>query len=651
MAKKFNYDQAFNRNIGWVTELEQHQLASKKIAIAGMGGVGGIHLLTLARLGICNFHIADFDIFEIQNFNRQVGATMSTIGESKVEVMSKLVKDINPAINLKVFEEGVNQKNILEFLEGVDLYVDGVDFFEIDVREIIFKQCYELGIPAITAAPTGMATSYLVFLPKKMSFEQYFQLANLTQEEKRVNFLLGLCPTPLPLKYQVDPSTVDFKNKRGPSTIMACNLCAAVIAVEALKILLNRGKVYYAPHYQIFDSYLQRFKRGYLFWGNRNPLQRLKIAIAKKKLLKVFEPKPEIFSINTSNSVLERILDIARWAPSGDNSQPWRFEIQDESHVIIRVKDNSDEDLYDFDGIPTHISTGILLETLRIAASNFNLAIQWHYEKVSQHEFLLKVVFSLESKNKDALYDFIFHRSVDRRCYRKIPLTSKEKQQLTSAINSDFELTWFESFEDRLKIAKINALSTHVRLQIPELYHIHKSVIDLEHRYSENGIPVEALGLNPLSKALYRWSFQSWKRQNFMNRYFGVPFFAGLELDILPGIYSSGYFMLRTNLSIYSQPEALLKLGMSLQRFWLTATKIGLVMQPAYSSIIFSYYLNHQRKFTDNDHIISKANKLVQQLKALPGSGEIVFIGRIGWPAKMGLPTRSVRKPLKDILV
>lgn len=85
--------------------------------------------------------------------------------------------------------------------------------------------------------------------------------------------------------------------------------------------------------------------------------------------------------------------------------------------------------------------------------------------------------------------------------------------------------------------------------------------MDLEHHYSESGIPIDALGLNPLSKALYRWSLPNWKRQNFMNRYFGLPFFAGLELDILPGIFSSGFFAIRANLNIYSQPEALLKLG------------------------------------------------------------------------------------------
>src|SRR6478672_10080770 len=92
----FNYRQAFARNIGWVTEDEQALLRGKRVAIAGGGGVGGVHLLTLARLGVGAFHIADLDRFELANFNRQVGATIGTLGRSKVDVLAEMAADINP---------------------------------------------------------------------------------------------------------------------------------------------------------------------------------------------------------------------------------------------------------------------------------------------------------------------------------------------------------------------------------------------------------------------------------------------------------------------------------------------------------------------------------------------------------------------------
>lgn len=92
----FDYGRAFSRNIGWVTEAEQQKLRESRVAIAGLGGVGGAHLLTLARLGVSKFNIADFDEFGLHNFNRQVGAFMSTVDRPKADVLAEMVLEINP---------------------------------------------------------------------------------------------------------------------------------------------------------------------------------------------------------------------------------------------------------------------------------------------------------------------------------------------------------------------------------------------------------------------------------------------------------------------------------------------------------------------------------------------------------------------------
>ena len=137
----FRYDEAFARNIGWVTEAEQAALRGKRIAIAGVGGVGGVHLLSLARLGIGAFHVAEMDTFDLVNFNRQAGAMMSTLGRPKVDVMVEMAGQINPELDIKVFGEGVNAGNLDAFLDGVDLYVDGLDFFAFQARRDTFNAC------------------------------------------------------------------------------------------------------------------------------------------------------------------------------------------------------------------------------------------------------------------------------------------------------------------------------------------------------------------------------------------------------------------------------------------------------------------------------------------------------------------------------
>lgn len=280
----FTYETAFSRNIGWLTQNEQQSLRQKRVAIAGMGGVGGSHLLTLARLGVEKFNIADLDTFEVANINRQVGASMSTLGRAKVEVLAEMVRDINPEADIRLFPQGVSEQNLPEFFRDTDLYIDGLDFFAFEAREQVFKYCSERRIPAVTVAPLGMSAGLLNFLPDGMSFEDYFQVTGKPELEKAIRFLVGLAPALLHRHYLADKSRVDLKARKGPSTVIACQLCAGVAAAEALKILLGRGKVWAAPHGIQFDGYRNRMAHTWRPGGNRNPLSRLAIALAKRQL-------------------------------------------------------------------------------------------------------------------------------------------------------------------------------------------------------------------------------------------------------------------------------------------------------------------------------------------------------------------------------
>lgn len=284
MSDAFSYSGAFARNIGWVTAQEQQTLRNKRVAIAGMGGVGGVHLLTLARLGIGSFHIADFDRFDIANFNRQVGATMSSIGQPKADVLAAMAKDINPELNLRIFPQGVDSSNLSQFLEGVDVYIDGLDFFAFNAREATFAACTAASIPAVTAAPLGMGSALLTFLPGKMSFEEYFLWRGRTDDEKALRFLVGLAPAGLHRPYLVDPTAVNLSERRGPSTIMACQLCAGIAATETLKILLGRGKVLAAPHGLHFDAFRNKLVHTWRPGGNNHPLQKLALKIGLRQI-------------------------------------------------------------------------------------------------------------------------------------------------------------------------------------------------------------------------------------------------------------------------------------------------------------------------------------------------------------------------------
>lgn len=243
----FDYSTAFSRNIGWVTREEQQLLRSKRIAVGGMGGVGGSHLVTLARMGIGGFNISDLDEFELANFNRQHGASMSTIGQAKVTTMGDVVRDINPDADIRIFEQGVSTENLDAFLDGCSLYMDSLDIFALEIRRKVFQACYDKGIPTITAAPMGMGTAFLIFLPGKMSFEDYFCLDGYSFEDQIIKFVIGVSPTVQQRHYLVDRSSVNFLKKKVPSTAMGIEIAAGVACSNAIKLLLGRGRSFTHP--------------------------------------------------------------------------------------------------------------------------------------------------------------------------------------------------------------------------------------------------------------------------------------------------------------------------------------------------------------------------------------------------------------------
>lgn len=280
---------AFSRNLGLIDEEEQQRLAAARIAVAGAGGVGGLHVLTLARLGIGKFRIADFDTFDAVNINRQFGALASTIGKHKAQVVADMARDINPFAEVEVYPQGVTLENLDAFLSGVQVYIDGIDFFEIEIRRAIFKRCRELGIYALTAAPLGFGATLQVFAPDGMSFDDYFGISDeLPYMEKIAAFAAGLAPRPYHIKY-LDLSRVSLARKTGPAVSPACTLASSLIATETVKIITGKGVVRAVPHYLQFDMLRNKFKSGYLLWGGKNPLQ---ILMRKMILKKATADKP-----------------------------------------------------------------------------------------------------------------------------------------------------------------------------------------------------------------------------------------------------------------------------------------------------------------------------------------------------------------------
>lgn len=646
----FDYHEAFSRNLGWVTKTEQEVLRNKRVAIAGMGGVGGSHLLTLTRLGIGAFNLADFDQFELPNFNRQAGASMAHVGRAKIEVMSELAQGINPELALHPFPHGVDLENLDSFLDDVSLYVDSLDFFALDIRRAVFAACQEKGIPAITAAPLGMGSALLCFLPGEMSFEDYFLLEGQPPEEQALRFMLGLAPRPQHMAYLVDDQRINLEEKRGPSTPMACELCAGFAGTYALKILLNRGAVPAAPRGIHFDAYRNKLVTTWRPWGNANPLQRFALHIARKRLAvsgKAEPPPPP------RTRPIERILNFARWAPSGDNDQPWAFEIVDDHHVVIHGNDTRDWCVYDLDGTSSQIAIGALLETIEIAASAEGMRVEMKLREESiATEPVIDVHLTADaSVVPDVLYPYIKSRVTQRKPFTKTALSATQKKALEIAVGNGFSVIWLEGKTSLRQMAKLLFHNAHIRLSTPEAYEVHRKNIEWGVQFSEDRLPEGAIGLDLPTRKVMRWALQSWSRVQFLNRFFAGTWLPRLQMDWRTGLNCAAHFAIVADQPLHTTQDYLTG-GRAVQRFWLETTRQGLQFQPEMTPVIFSRYVAQSRNFTSVASEQQLAVKLAGQLSdLLPGAEDPlqrVYMGRVGFGET---PTsRSTRPPLESLL-
>jgi len=272
----FPYAEAFSRNIGIVSEQEQARLRHSRVAIAGLGGVGGQYALSLARAGVASFSLCDGDDFEIVNSNRQAGCLCSTHGKNKAEAIARQILDINPDADIRTLPDYLTPDNIAEFLAGAALVLNAIDIFSVPAHRLLYAHARARGLPVLFAAPLGLTAAMLCFDPSGMPADAYFDWHNGQPDlDQTINLLLGTAPGLLHMSH-IDMRSVDLGRRLGPSNISACLLCAGLIVTESMRRLLHWPGGKSAPHFMQVDALGARLKHGCLPGGNRGLLQRFK---------------------------------------------------------------------------------------------------------------------------------------------------------------------------------------------------------------------------------------------------------------------------------------------------------------------------------------------------------------------------------------
>jgi nitroreductase len=349
---------------------------------------------------------------------------------------------------------------------------------------------------------------------------------------------------------------------------------------------------------------------------------------------------------------MEQILDLARWAPSGDNTQPWRFEVLDEHRLVVHGHDTREHCVYDLDGHPSQMSIGALLETMAIAASTFQLELRSmrHTDTPDNRPTVSVTLAPSPGTQPDPLADAILRRSVQRRALSRRPLTASEKSALSLALPAGYRVHWLEGSQ-RLAAARLMFRNAKLRLTMPEAHQVHQSIIEWDARYSEDRIPDQALGADALTTRLMRWVMQDWRRVQFFNTWLAGTLAPRLQMDLIPALACAAHFVLVAE----RRPQRIddyIAAGRAMQRFWLTATMQGLQLQPELTPLIFARYVRENRIFSSTPGMQQRAAALSRQGAALVGAEDwdaAVFMGRIG--AGAAAESRSLRRPLHELLM
>ena len=360
---------------------------------------------------------------------------------------------------------------------------------------------------------------------------------------------------------------------------------------------------------------------------------------------------------------LDRILDLARWAPSGDNTQPWRFKILGDEHIRVQgsyTQGDKGRVVYDLDGHSTQLAVGALLETIVIAASTEGrtATILRRPDALETHLlFDVDIHFEPASIAPDPLVPYIEDRVVQRRSMSTSPLSAEQRQALADSLPAGYTIAWHEGLAQRWKIAKLLFDSAKIRLTIREAYEVHKDVIEWGAKYSIDRIPGKAVGVDPVTEFFMRWVMHSWERVEFFNTYLLGDFPPRLQLDLIPGLRCGAQFALLAPTPPASLDDYLAA-GRAMQRFWLTASRLGWFIQPEMTPLIFARYHRAERRFTDPHRqakqtalaALARAGAINQRLEKIFGAeslSRIVFMARIGFGPKP--VARSERKPLEAL--
>ena len=203
----------YARNFDAISSAEQSVLTQKTVFVVGCGGLGGYVVEYLGRLGVGRLVVADPDLFEVSNLNRQLLSSHMNLGKPKVLAAKQRIQAINPLVRVDIHQVKMTNANSLSLISGADVVVDALD--NIPDRLVLQGACKVAGIPLVHGAIAGWCGQVCVVMPGQDLLDKIYPDAQVQQGDEA----------------------------QSGSLSFSAGLVAALQAAEVVKLLLGRGAV------------------------------------------------------------------------------------------------------------------------------------------------------------------------------------------------------------------------------------------------------------------------------------------------------------------------------------------------------------------------------------------------------------------------
>ncbi len=268
MDKDSFLDKMSERTRMFLSDGDLNKIRSKTVALVGLGGIGAIVLEMLVRTGVTKLRIMDMDKYEMSNLNRQIFATINTVGKWKTETAIERIKEINPFVEVEmVITEKANRDNVDKFVKGADLFILEADF---PSGMLLFHEsARKYKVPLIDGGCVKVkGGSIKVFDyrdPKQICRDRIFRSSVLNSIAKAI---LGHRAT---ASEMTDEELANLDKAKVPTASLGflTNAVGCIVVAEAIKFITGKGKSYRYPKEIYIDLFNPKIKiRSARSFGN-----------------------------------------------------------------------------------------------------------------------------------------------------------------------------------------------------------------------------------------------------------------------------------------------------------------------------------------------------------------------------------------------